>query len=394
MLTNSFISLAFATLSLVLGIETSCDDTGAAVVDSKANILGESLNSQTSTHVELGGIIPPIARDLHRKNIDKVVKEAMEKASVTLEELSAIAVTNRPGLPLSLLVGLSYAKNLSKESGKPLIPIHHMEAHALTVRLTERVEFPFLVFLVSGGHCLLALVEGVSKFLLLGHSLDESPGDAFDKVARRLKLKNRAEFGSMSGGASIECAARQGDPTAFPFPAVRTGYRDCNFSFSGIKFHAQKLIEKEEARQGVEADGILPNVADFCASFQYGILQTLARRLQRALLFCELKGYLQESKTVVLSGGVASNHFVRAGLSRVCAMYDASLVCPPPRLCTDNGVMIAWNGVEKLKSSKCLVATNDLDSVDIIPRCPLGENITDEILKSSIKSSRLKLLDF
>ncbi|XP_064614471.1 tRNA N6-adenosine threonylcarbamoyltransferase, mitochondrial-like [Liolophura sinensis] len=376
---------------LVLGIETSCDDTGAAVVDDHGNIVGDALNSQTRFHVQLGGIIPPFARDLHQENIENVVEKSLTNAHVKLEDMTAIAVTVKPGLPLSLLVGLTYAKQLALRSSKPLIPIHHMEAHALTARMTHGVRFPFLVLLLSGGHCLLAVAQDVDDFLLLGRGIDDSPGDAFDKTARRLKLKNIAQFASMSGGEAVERTAQGGDPRAFEFPAaVMSHHRHCDFSFAGLKYHAHKLIEKEEAKYDTAPDHIIPSAPDVCASFQFSVLRHLAQRLQRGFLFCDLKGLLDSPRTLVVSGGVASNQFIRSGLEKVCAAHDCSLVCPPAHLCTDNGVMIAWNGMEKLQRGIDL--RHDVDSLDIQAKCPLGVDLREEVHKATIKLRRIKLL--
>ncbi|XP_070210225.1 tRNA N6-adenosine threonylcarbamoyltransferase, mitochondrial-like isoform X2 [Littorina saxatilis] len=337
----------------------------------------------------LGGIIPPIARDLHQKNIDSVVTQALELAIVNLQDLDAIAVTVKPGLALSLRVGLQHAKMLAQQSGLPLIPIHHMEAHALTTRMIERVDFPFLVLLASGGHCLLAVARDVSDFLLLGTGLDDSPGDAFDKTARQLKLKNLPECEGLSGGAAIELLAKGGNPRAFPFPQVMTQLPDCHFSFSGVKFAAKKLIEAEEARLNTSPSSVVSSAPDICASFQYAVLHHIARRLQRAFLFCELTNLLPKDKTLVVSGGVASNSYLRSGLQQVCEMNSCNLVCPPPHLCTDNGIMIAWNGMEKLlQGTGC---THDLETLDIEPRCPLGRDISQEVIAAAIKLPRLKL---
>lgn len=374
---------------LVLGLETSCDDTGAAVVDDSGTILGDALNSQTKTHVEHGGIIPPIARDLHQKHIDSVVQLALERASVSLQELDAIAVTVKPGLALSLKVGLQHARMLVKTSGLPLIPIHHMEAHALTARMMERVEFPFLVLLASGGHCFLTVARDVSDFLLLGTCLDDSPGEAFDKTARQMKLKNLPSCSGLSGGASIELLARDGNPKAFQFPQIMTKLPDCNFSFSGIKTAARKIIDVEEKRLNVSPSAVVPSAADICASFQYAVLHHLARRLQRGFLFCELKGLLPKEKTLVVSGGVASNAYLRAGLQKVCEQNSCRLVCPPPHLCTDNGIMIAWNGMEKLLQGGG--HEENPETVDIEATCPLGRDICQEVIDAGIKLPRLKL---
>lgn len=167
---------------LILGIETSCDDTGAAIVDGNGTLFGEHLHSQQSTHLQYGGIIPPIAQDLHRKNIENVVCETLRKSNFGFSDLDAFAVTNRPGLPLSLLVGVRYTKHLARKHSKPIIPVHHMEAHALMARMENRINYPFLTLLCSGGHCLLAFVKSYNDFYLLGETLDDAPGEAFDKV--------------------------------------------------------------------------------------------------------------------------------------------------------------------------------------------------------------------
>ncbi|XP_046334794.2 probable tRNA N6-adenosine threonylcarbamoyltransferase, mitochondrial [Haliotis rufescens] len=388
----SAFSTYFDTKKTVLGIETSCDDTGAAVVDNRGRVLGEALNSQVKVHVEAGGILPPVARNLHVESIAGVVQEALDRASMTVHDVDAVAVTVEPGLALCLKVGLDHAKSVVRHSGKPLIPIHHMQAHALMARMSDRVDFPFLVLLISGGHCLLAVAKDVADFVLLGESLDDAPGEAFDKIARQLNLKNLPQFSSVSGGVAIETLAREGNPKAFDLPLMLTQIRTCDFSFSGLKSQAKRFIAREEERQGVSREDILPNVADICASFQYGVLKHLARRVQRSLLFCELHGLLpKHKKTLVVSGGVGSNQFIRSGLQKVCDMYSTQLVCPPPRLCTDNGVMIAWNGMEKLLSGQDFSAAHP-EAVDFQPKCPIGEDISSAVRDASIKLPPLKLL--
>lgn len=378
------------TRRLVLGIETSCDDTGAAVVDNWGRVLGEGLHSQTSTHVELGGILPPIAQQLHEVNIENVVTTAIKESGVTYQDIDAIAVTVKPGLSLSLRVGLQHAKQLVLEHRKPMIPIHHMEAHALTGRMIEQVEYPFLVLLASGGHCLLAVAKDVEDFVLLGTSLDNAPGDAFDKVARSLKLKNLKECYGLSGGASVELVAQNGDPNAFSFPQVMVKSADCNFSFAGIISLMHSYIADCEKKQNIQGDGVISNVGDLCASFQCGVLKHLAKRLQRALVFTEMTGLLGQEKTLILSGGVASNQFLVKHLRKLCDQYNCRLVCPPPKLCTDNGIMIAWNGMEKLVRG--LGVAEDPEKVDIQAKCPLGGNLTEKIINTKMKLARLKLL--
>ncbi|XP_069690667.1 tRNA N6-adenosine threonylcarbamoyltransferase, mitochondrial isoform X2 [Periplaneta americana] len=338
-----------------------------------------------------GGIIPPIARDLHQQNIESVVNNALQAANLQLLDVDAIATTVKPGLPLSLLVGTNYGKHLSRISGKPFIPIHHMEAHALTVRMVQKVNFPFLVLLISGGHCLLAVVKNVDKFLLLGQSIDDAPGEAFDKAARRLKLRNLPEFRTLSGGRAIEFAASKSvNPRAFEFPTILAHYRDCNFSVAGLKNTLRKHILKQEKLHDVEADELIPSVFDLCASFQFAITRHLCQRLQRGMEFVTLRNLLpHDKKTLVVSGGVACNKFIKGAVGKVCQEMGYSLAVPPPHLCTDNGVMIAWNGIERWQTNAGV--TYDLDSVDIESKCPLGEDWREEVTKANIKCKWIKL---
>ncbi|GIY26935.1 probable tRNA N6-adenosine threonylcarbamoyltransferase, mitochondrial [Caerostris extrusa] len=231
---------------LVLGIETSCDDTGAAVVDENKVILGEGCHSQMQIHLENGGVIPYIAVHFHQENIKSVVETALKNSNINLQV--SIAVTTKPGLRGSLEVGIEYAMQLAHSSQIPLIPVHHMEAHALTACLFNDIPFPFLCLLASGGHCQLTLVKGINEFYLLGDSQHNSPGEVLDKIARRLKLLNLPECYEMSGGKAIEHMARGGDPTAFSVPLMLVHHRDCNFSFSGFSSFATFTIENEEEK--------------------------------------------------------------------------------------------------------------------------------------------------
>ncbi|KAF6204361.1 hypothetical protein GE061_002702 [Apolygus lucorum] len=364
----------------ILGIETSCDDTGVAILDSDGRILGESLFSQQELHSDFGGIIPPLARDLHLENIQKASDSALENANMTLGDVDAIAVTNRPGLPLSLLVGLNHAKKLAVSAQKPLIPIHHMEAHAFTVRMVEKVEFPFLVLLISGGHSLLAIAQDVSKFLLLGSTFDDAPGEAFDKATRRLKLRNLEEFTGMSGGQAMETAASRGDPSAFPIAEPLLHNKDCNFSFAGIKNSARSFIIQEEEKHGIEGDEVLPNVSDLCASMQLAITKHLCRRVGRAMEFVNRNNLLPDDRrSLVVSGGVACNGYIGRAMHFVGSRCGYKVYIPPRHLCTDNGVMIAWNAVEKWKANLDIHPYNALGSIDIESKCPLGEDISAEV---------------
>ncbi|KAM6175160.1 tRNA N6-adenosine threonylcarbamoyltransferase, mitochondrial [Erethizon dorsatum] len=375
---------------VVLGIETSCDDTAAAVVDETGNVLGEAIHSQMEVHLKTGGIIPPVAQQLHRENIQRIVQEALSASRISPNELSAIATTIKPGLALSLGVGLSFSLQLVNQLKKPFIPIHHMEAHALTIRLTNQVEFPFLVLLISGGHCLLALVRGVSDFLLLGKSLDIAPGDMLDKVARRLSLIKHPECSGMSGGKAVEHLAKQGNRFHFDISPPMHRVKNCDFSFTGLQYVTEKIIMQKEKEEGSEKGQVLSSAADIAAAVQHAAACHIAKRTHRAILFCKQRELLSQSNAVlVVSGGVASNFYIRRALEIVTDATQCTLLCPPPRLCTDNGVMIAWNGIERLRAGLSIL--HDVEGIRYEPKCPLGIDISKEVGEASIKVPQLKM---
>ncbi|KRZ66661.1 putative tRNA N6-adenosine threonylcarbamoyltransferase, mitochondrial, partial [Trichinella papuae] len=377
---------------LILGIETSCDDTGAAVVDGFGNILGEELSSQQSYSSRFGGVIPTFAKRQHVANVETVVNGALTKSGITLQNLDAIAVTNKPGMPVCLRVGVDYATNLCRISRKPLIPVHHMAAHAFVVRLTEpRVQFPFLCLLMSGGHCILLLVKSVRDFLTLGNSLDIAPGEAFDKVARRLQLYHiEAVDEHLSGGVLVQKYARGGDRCSFEFPQPLRR-RDCNFSFTGLTSAAVRHIEKLESSRDVPIRHDVQLLANFCASFQHALFRHIAKRLLRAFEYVAHRSLLQTDghKCLVISGGVASNDYFRSGFQFVCSNSGYELRCPPPELCTDNGTMIAWYGAEKYNIGY-EVLHNLPEQIPISARDPLGEDASNDISELQIAPSRMK----
>ncbi|XP_037645857.1 probable tRNA N6-adenosine threonylcarbamoyltransferase, mitochondrial [Sebastes umbrosus] len=377
---------------LVLGIETSCDDTGAAVLDETGAILGESLHSQKEVHLRTGGIIPKVAQQLHRENIERVVQEALDRSDVDPSRLSAVATTVKPGLGLSLGIGLEFSQRFVRQHNKPFIPIHHMEAHALTVRMLQPVAFPFLVLLVSGGHSLLAVARGVDDFLLLGYTLDEAPGDTLDKVARRLSLIKHPQCSTLSGGQAIELLAKDGDRMRFRFRTPMGQTHDCCFSFAGLRNQVNMTIMKEEAEEGVQQGTLLSCVNDIAAATQHTVASHLAKRTHRAILFCKANGLLpSNSPTLVLSGGVASNQYIRKALTIIAETTGLRLLCPPAKFCTDNGVMIAWNGVERLREGKGILPPN----VDVRyePKAQLGVDMTAEVKAAAIRlpSVRMKI---
>ncbi|XP_072541104.1 tRNA N6-adenosine threonylcarbamoyltransferase, mitochondrial [Salminus brasiliensis] len=376
--------------SLVLGIETSCDDTGAAVLDETGRILGEALHSQNEVHLKTGGIVPTVAQCLHRENISRVVQEALDRSGVPPSALSAVATTVKPGLALSLGIGLQFSLNFVRLHKKPFIPIHHMEAHALTVRMLSPVEFPFLVLLVSGGHSLLVLAKGIDDFLILGQTLDEAPGDTLDKVARRLSLIKHPKCSRLSGGQAIELLAKEGDRRQFPFKSPMGQQYDCSFSFAGLRSQVTMAIDKKEKEEGIEPGQLLSCVGDIAAATQHTIASHLAKRTHRAILFCKAKGLLpQDSPTLVVSGGVASNEYIRETLRIVTDATGLQLLCPPSKFCTDNGVMIAWNGIERLKEGKGILSHTQ--EVRYEPKAPLGRDISAEVRDAAIKIPPLKL---
>lgn len=383
---------AFIRSTKVLGIETSCDDTGCAVVNGAGEILGDSLYSQNATHVRFGGVNPLIAYELHRDNIEVAVNEALTEARLTIGDIDAIAVTIKPGLLISLLVGVKYAKYLSRNHQIPLIPIHHMEAHALIARMYHDIPFPFLVLLISGGNALLAVVADINDFQLLGNTLDNAPGEILDKAARRMKLRNITEFSKMAGGKAIESAAKIAtDPRMFEFPTPLVKSRDCNFSFSGLKDSlVRKLIKKEE-EHGIMGDEVVPEVYNLSAAFQLAIAEHIVHRTQRAIEFCMKNNLIDNNcKSIVVSGGVACNDFIFKSIQVLGDKFDFTVYRPPPKVCTDNGIMIAWNGIEKLKANENPFSNIDLKDVD--PDANLGTNLINEV-KSANLSTRVTRLN-
>ncbi|CAI5466178.1 unnamed protein product [Closterium sp. Yama58-4] len=366
-------------IKMILGIETSCDDTGAAVVTSDGRILGEALASQGKVHAEWGGVVPSLARGEHEKAIDPVVQAALDEASLQPSDLSAVAVTIGPGLSLCLRVGVMKARRLAAQHGIPIIPIHHMEAHALVARLTNPdVAFPFLTLLISGGHNLLLLSHGVGQYTQLGTTLDDAMGEAFDKTARLLGLDLSGPGG---GGAAVEALAREGNRERFKFSVPLARVKSCDFSFSGLKANVARCIQKEApAAQTIPIAEATPEGwqlrADIAASFQEVAVLHLQSRVERAIQMA--RESTPAIDTLVMAGGVASNQVVRSRIAAVCEPAEVRLVCPPPRLCTDNGVMVAWAGYERFRLGikeppPAVDEMTDDAYVELRPRWPLAD---------------------
>ncbi|XP_023297647.2 probable tRNA N6-adenosine threonylcarbamoyltransferase, mitochondrial [Lucilia cuprina] len=373
----------------VLGIETSCDDTGIAVVrheNGQNTVLANVLNSQQSFHIRYGGIIPPRAQDLHRSKIANVFERCLKESNLKAEDIDAIAVTTRPGLPLSLLVGLRFARYVARLYNKPLIPVHHMKAHALQARMEYDIPYPFLCLLISGGHSQLCFVKSAEELLLLGESLDDAPGEAFDKIARRLRLYINPKYTKWNGGQIIEDAAKYAtNPEAFEFPLPLARMRDCNFSFAGIKNNSFRAIRRQELKEACPPDSVITNYADFCAGLLNAISRHLMNRTQRALEFCIERNFFGSgSRSLVVSGGVANNDTIYHDISHLAEQFECKTYRPSKRNCSDNGVMIAWNGIEQvLRDKNCL--RWDYNDIDIQGKAELGKSLINEVTNASIK---------
>lgn len=293
------------------------------------------------------------------------------------------------------MVGKRYARYLSRKYNKPLIPIHHMHAHALTVRMENQIEFPFLCLLISGGHSLLTFVRDVNDFLLLGDSIDDSPGEAFDKIARRLKLRNLKQFDNKSGGQAIEEAAGMCEnPTdKYYFPLMMKFYRDCQFSFAGMKNVAFRHIARQEKVLNLDADEVLPDYPDFCANVLGATARHICHRTQRAIEFCEAQQWFDSvaQRRLVISGGVASNNFIFKALDEMCERINYKAIRPSRKLCTDNGIMIGWTGVELFRRNLDIYEPERIDQLDFTAKCPVGESYIEKVKAMNISCNWIKV---
>jgi N6-L-threonylcarbamoyladenine synthase len=329
---------------VILGIETSCDETAAALVTADGRVLSAPLAAQLELHAPYGGVVPEIAARAHVERLDLLIAAALREADLGFADLAAVAATAGPGLIGGLMVGLVTAKTICLVHRLPLLAINHLEGHALTARLTHAVRFPYLLLLVSGGHCQLLAVENVGRYRRLGTTIDDALGEAFDKVAKMLGL-------GYPGGPAVERLAQSGDPDRFAFPRPLSGQPGCHFSFSGLKTAVRHAV----LRLGPAA--LEPrNLADLCAGFEAAAADSLADRTANAIaLFRERH---PEGDTLVVAGGVAANAHVRSRLDRLAGAHAMRLVAPPLHLCGDNAVMIAWAGQERL----ALGLTDPLDT--------------------------------
>lgn len=328
----------------ILGIETSCDETAAAVLDADGRILAEAVYSQLQEHAPFGGVVPEVAARAHLARLPGLVRGVMAEAGLGFAELGAVAATAGPGLIGGLIVGATYAKGIAMAQGLPFVAVNHLEAHALTAMLTEPgTRFPYLLLLVSGGHCQCVAVRGLGDYRRLGSTLDDAVGEAFDKSAKLLGLP-------WPGGPALERLAVSGDPRALPLPRPLLGRAGCDFSFSGLKTAVSRAVQKGFA------------AADIAAGFQAAVADVLADRVRHALRM------MPEATALVVAGGVAANGAVRQALAGEAMRAGLPLLAPPIRLCTDNAVMVAWAGLLRLRAG----LTDGFDHAPR-PRWPLEE---------------------
>ena len=315
-------------MGIVLGIESSCDETAAALVTSERRIVAQRIASQDDAHRPYGGVVPEIAARAHAERLTPLIEATLADAGMTLADVDAIAATAGPGLIGGVMVGLVTAKALAMAGDKPLIAINHLEGHALSPRLADAsLEFPYLLLLVSGGHCQLLLVEGVGRYRRLGTTIDDALGEAFDKTAKILGL-------GFPGGPAVERLAAEGEAKRVPLPRPLIGTAEPHFSFAGLK---SAVLRAKDS--GLHAN------ADIAASFQQAAIDCVIDRTRKALTL------INPPRALVVAGGVAANQAVRAALEALAADHALPFVAPPMALCTDNAAMIAWAGIERLGQS-------------------------------------------
>lgn len=340
----------------VLGIETSCDETAAAVLDADGAILAEAVLGQFAAHAPFGGVVPEIAARAHLVHLPAMVADVLARAGLSAGDLAGVGASSGPGLIGGLIVGTGFAKGFALARGLPYVAVNHLEAHALTARLPGLVEggaaFPYLLLLLSGGHCQCVAVEAVGRYRRLGGTIDDAVGEAFDKVGKLLGLP-------WPGGPALERLAAEGDASREAFPRPLLGRAGCDFSFSGLKTAVA-------TRVGSFPAGALPwqPAADIAAGFQAAVADVLADRAAHALAM------MPEARSLVVAGGVAANGAVRSALARIATAASVPMVAPPVRLCTDNAVMVAWAALERLR----LGLTDELETAPR-PRWPLAEMV-------------------
>ncbi len=345
---------------IILGIESSCDDTAAALVRARpgapvGEILASEVMGQDALHAEYGGVVPEIAARAHAERLDRVTEAALARSGVALGDVDAVAVTAGPGLIGGVLAGVMFAKGLAAGLDRPLWGVNHLAGHALTPRLIEPLAFPYLMLLVSGGHCQFLAVEGPDSFRRLGGTVDDAPGEAFDKVAKLLGL-------GQPGGPLVEAEARGGDAHRFALPRPLLDREGCDLSFSGLKTAVRRARDRLVAAQG----GLWrQDRADLCAGFQTAVADVLAEKTARAARAFRTR-HPEARPVIAVAGGVAANAAIRAGLAAAAEAEGFTFTAPPLGLCTDNGAMIAWAAAERMA-----VAGADDMTLAARPRWPL-----------------------
>ncbi len=335
---------------LVFGLETSCDETSAAVVEDSGRILSNVVVSQLDEHRPFGGVVPEIAARSHLDYLAPVIEKAIGEAGIGFDDLDGVAATAGPGLIGGVMVGVTAGKTIALSRNLPFVGVNHLEAHALTARLSDDVPFPYLLLLASGGHCQFLAVENVGKYRLYGSTLDDAIGEAFDKTAKILGL-------GYPGGPLLEVAAKNGDPTRFKLPRPMVGRENCDFSFAGLKTALRQQVMALTQDQPDRLND--RDRADMAASFQDAVSDIVKDRAVRALdRFAEEHGFVP---SLVVAGGVAANLRLRSVLTGLAEDRDARFVAPPIALCTDNAAMVAWAGVERLRLGMT-------DGYDVAPR--------------------------
>jgi N6-L-threonylcarbamoyladenine synthase len=340
----------------VLGIETSCDETGIALFDSERGLLADALYSQVAVHAEYGGVVPELASRDHVRKALPLLDEVLSQANCGSEDIDGIAYTAGPGLVGALMVGATLARSLAWGWGLPALGIHHMEGHLLAPMLEDEApQYPFVALLVSGGHTQLVRVEGLGRYTLLGESLDDAAGEAFDKAAKMLGE-------SYPGGPHIARLAQSGDPDRFTFPRPMVNRPGLDFSFSGLKTYTRNTIADHGGRDGIDSQ----TRADIAQAFQTAVVETLVIKCRRAL-------QQEQLNTLVIAGGVSANTELQQRLKAALAKIGAAVFYPAPRFCTDNGAMIAYAGCQRM-----LAGERDRDDRQVRPRWPMDELMPPE----------------
>lgn len=332
-------------MTLVLGIESSCDETAVALVDDTRRIHVNLIRSQHAAHAPYGGVVPEIAARAHIEVLQPMIEQALHEGDVKMKDVDAIAVTAGPGLIGGVIVGLMTAKTLASIHNKPLLAVNHLEGHALSARLSDNVKFPFLLLLVSGGHCFFACVHELGKYEMIGGTLDDALGEAFDKCAKMMGL-------GYPGGPALEKLAKTGNPKAFNLPRPMVGTAGCDMSFSGLKTAVRYALRDAAPLNET-------HIADMAASFQAAVCEIVQERTKAAFKICDSKTF--HPTALVIAGGVAANKEIYEALKQVADAREIPLVAPPSVLCTDNAAMIAWAGLERFQRG-------ERDSLMVEPR--------------------------